>query len=176
MFLHNQLFLAFFSIFFLIFLLTAGNYVLYSAGRGKDLVMVPQLTIPRTVLMLSFFILLKRLFIANADMSTKARLYTLDECCYSSCRVRFQIFPLSSTICRCLHTQKWVWTDMKETLVNLMCFFLFSHPHSTQWYLTHPRTATAVCVGVLPCLLMALYIFQGEALIWISRAVMVLIS
>lgn len=143
---------------------------------GKTLSWFHSLRFPGLCLMLSFFILLKRLFIANADMSTKARLYILDECCYSSCRVGFQIIPLSSTIGRCLHTQKWVWTDMKETLVNLMCFFLFSHPHSTQWYLTHPRTATAVCVGVLPCLLMALYIFQGEALIWISRAVMVLIS
>jgi len=30
----------------MIFLLATGNYVLYSAGKGKDLVMVPQLTIP----------------------------------------------------------------------------------------------------------------------------------
>lgn len=131
MLLHIQLsFPAFF--FFGIFLnLSSHSWQLYAvfSRRGEDLVMVPQLTIPRTVLKLSFLLLLKRLFIANADMSTKARLYILDEYCYSSCRVRFQIIPHSSAICRCLHIQKWVWSDMKETLVNVMCFFLFSHPH-----------------------------------------------
>lgn len=35
--------------------------------------------------------------------------------------------------------------EMKETPVNLKSFLVFYCPHITQWYLTHPRTSTAVC-------------------------------
>lgn len=77
-----------FLAFFHFFPHTAGNFSIQHAW-GKDLFKVPQLTIPRAALMLSFFLLLKRLFITNADMSTKARLYISDEYCYSSSGVRF---------------------------------------------------------------------------------------
>ena len=109
-------------------------------------------------------------------MSTKARLYILDEYCSSSCRVRFQIIPLSSIICRYLQHKKISIVRSERNTSEFNMLFLSLHTSTAFWFLTHPRTAAEVCAVVPLYLLMALYIFQGEALLWISRAVMALVS